>query len=98
MFSKSEKHFDRFLQETSSGQIGFNDVLIQGASKRFELFFYLLNTVFSFLISLLSVESLPFGGVGDSGMGSYHGKYSMEAFSHRRAVFKASFTGDGLLR
>lgn len=31
-------------------------------------------------------DRLPFGGVGNSGMGSYHGRYSFEAFSHRRAV------------
>ncbi|KAG0314688.1 Aldehyde dehydrogenase, dimeric NADP-preferring [Dissophora globulifera] len=31
-------------------------------------------------------ESLPFGGVGHSGMGSYHGKYSIETFSHPRSV------------
>eukprot|EP00669_Euglena_mutabilis_P009165 TRINITY_DN4100_c0_g1_i1.p1 TRINITY_DN4100_c0_g1~~TRINITY_DN4100_c0_g1_i1.p1 ORF type:complete len:398 (-),score=155.09 TRINITY_DN4100_c0_g1_i1:304-1497(-) len=29
---------------------------------------------------------LPFGGVGHSGMGAYHGRYSFECFSHRRAV------------
>ena len=29
---------------------------------------------------------LPFGGVGNSGIGAYHGRYSFEAFSHRRAV------------
>jgi aldehyde dehydrogenase (NAD+) len=32
---------------------------------------------------------LPFGGVGNSGMGSYHGKRSFEAFSHYKAVMKA---------
>ena len=31
-------------------------------------------------------ENIPFGGVGNSGMGSYHGKLSFDAFSHRRAV------------
>ncbi len=31
-------------------------------------------------------ENMPFGGVGNSGMGHYHGKLSFEAFSHRRAV------------
>ncbi|NWW71549.1 AL3A2 dehydrogenase, partial [Climacteris rufus] len=31
------------------------------------------------------VPGLPFGGVGHSGMGAYHGKYSFETFSHRRA-------------
>ncbi len=31
-------------------------------------------------------EGLPFGGVGNSGMGAYHGKLSYDAFSHYRAV------------
>ncbi|NWU97831.1 AL3A2 dehydrogenase, partial [Upupa epops] len=31
------------------------------------------------------LSTLPFGGVGNSGMGAYHGKYSFETFSHRRA-------------
>ena len=31
-------------------------------------------------------ENIPFGGVGNSGMGHYHGKLSFEAFSHRRSV------------
>ncbi|MGW1465665.1 aldehyde dehydrogenase family protein [Streptomyces sp. NPDC002308] len=34
----------------------------------------------------LTVSDLPFGGVGESGMGSYHGQYSMDTFSHRKAV------------
>ncbi|MBW2209748.1 MAG: aldehyde dehydrogenase family protein [Deltaproteobacteria bacterium] len=36
----------------------------------------------------LGVPALPFGGVGGSGMGAYHGRHSFEAFSHRRAVLK----------
>ncbi len=31
-------------------------------------------------------ENMPFGGVGNSGMGNYHGKLSFDAFSHKRAV------------
>ncbi len=31
-------------------------------------------------------ENIPFGGVGNSGMGHYHGRLSFEAFSHKRAV------------
>ncbi len=31
-------------------------------------------------------ENMPFGGVGNSGMGSYHGRDSFDVFSHRRAV------------
>jgi aldehyde dehydrogenase (NAD+) len=34
----------------------------------------------------LSVGDLPFGGVGPSGMGSYHGEASIEVFSHAKAV------------
>lgn len=33
-------------------------------------------------------ENLPFGGVGNSGMSSYHGKRSFDAFTHYRAVVK----------
>jgi aldehyde dehydrogenase (NAD+) len=39
-------------------------------------------------ISHLLVSSLPFGGVGDSGYGSYHGRWGFETFSHRRAVYR----------
>jgi len=35
-------------------------------------------------------SNLPFGGVGPSGMGAYHGKASFECFSHRKAVVKKS--------
>ena len=35
-------------------------------------------------------ERLPFGGVGNSGMGSYHGKLSFDAFSHRRALVQTA--------
>ena len=34
----------------------------------------------------LAVPDLPFGGVGDSGMGSYHGKKSFDTFSHQKSV------------
>ncbi|MDQ4116482.1 MAG: aldehyde dehydrogenase family protein, partial [Actinomycetota bacterium] len=32
------------------------------------------------------VPQLPFGGVGTSGMGAYHGEWGFQAFSHRKAV------------
>ena len=31
-------------------------------------------------------ENIPFGGVGDSGMGHYHGRHSFDVFSHKRSV------------
>lgn len=38
----------------------------------------------------LANTKLPFGGVGYSGMGSYHGKYSFDVFSHRKSIVKSS--------
>jgi aldehyde dehydrogenase (NAD+) len=38
-----------------------------------------------------SVSSLPFGGVGDSGIGSYHGKFSFDTFSHYKSILHNSF-------
>jgi aldehyde dehydrogenase (NAD+) len=39
-------------------------------------------------LSHLLAPSLPFGGVGASGYGAYHGKWGFETFSHRRAVYR----------
>ena len=41
------------------------------------------NTVWHF-----ANHHLPFGGVGNSGMGSYHGKYTFEVFTHAKSVMK----------
>ena len=35
-------------------------------------------------------HSLPFGGVGASGMGNYHGKHSFASFSHEKCILKKS--------
>lgn len=37
---------------------------------------------------------LPFGGVGESGMGAYHGKHSFELFTHKKPIVKRSFWFD----
>jgi aldehyde dehydrogenase (NAD+) len=37
---------------------------------------------------------LPFGGVGESGLGAYHGKSSFETFSHFKSVLKKSTLTD----
>jgi aldehyde dehydrogenase (NAD+) len=43
------------------------------------------------------VPQLPFGGVGASGMGAYHGRWGFEALSHRRAVLSKSTWPDPAL-
>ena len=42
--------------------------------------------------------NLPFGGVGNSGMGSYHGQTGFDTFSHLKTVLKRSFWFDVALR
>lgn len=34
----------------------------------------------------IATENMPFGGVGESGMGNYHGKYGFETFSHLKSI------------
>jgi aldehyde dehydrogenase (NAD+) len=46
----------------------------------------------------LTNPSLPFGGRGYSGTGAYHGKYSFETFSHKRAVLKTPTWFDPALK
>ncbi len=36
----------------------------------------------------LSNPSLPFGGIGSSGMGAYHGKKSFESFTHQKSIIR----------
>lgn len=42
--------------------------------------------VINHLLFHFATHKLPFGGVGPSGMGAYHGKYGFETFSHRKTV------------
>ncbi|NEZ57135.1 aldehyde dehydrogenase [Adonisia turfae] len=42
----------------------------------------------------IGVPDLPFGGVGQSGMGSYHGKATFDTFSHYKSVLKKTFLFD----
>ncbi|WP_428342839.1 aldehyde dehydrogenase family protein [Mycobacterium sp.] len=42
--------------------------------------------VINHLVFHFATHKLPFGGVGPSGMGAYHGKFGFEEFSHRKSV------------
>jgi aldehyde dehydrogenase (NAD+) len=42
----------------------------------------------------LANHRLPFGGIGNSGMGQYHGKYGFNTFSHQKSVVYSSFSLD----
>ena len=40
------------------------------------------------VVSHMVGTGLPFGGLGESGLGSYHGQSGFEAFTHQRAVMR----------
>ncbi len=75
LFTKDADAVQRFTNETSSGALCINDVVIH-----------------------MPMASLPFGGVGASGMGHYHGRFSFETFTHAKGVLKKSFLFDVPLR
>jgi aldehyde dehydrogenase (NAD+) len=75
LFSGDRRQQRRLLAHTSSGGVGFNDVVLQAG-----------------------VPELPFGGVGASGMGAYHGKAGFDTFSHRRSVLRRPFRLDAPFR
>lgn len=43
-------------------------------------------------------KRLPFGGVGHSGIGAYHGKLGFDTFSHHKAIVKKPTWGDNPIR
>ncbi|CAA0805790.1 Aldehyde dehydrogenase family 3 member F1 [Striga hermonthica] len=52
------------------------------------------SIVFNDAIIQYVADSLPFGGVGESGFGRYHGKFSFDLFSHEKVVVRRSFIVD----
>ncbi|XP_037348291.1 aldehyde dehydrogenase family 3 member A2 isoform X1 [Talpa occidentalis] len=71
VFSHNNKLVKRMIDETSSGGVTVNDVIMH-----------------------FTLSSLPFGGVGSSGMGAYHGKHSFDTFSHHRPCLVKSLKGE----
>lgn len=51
-----------------------------------------VNTAFEQIVN----KDAPFGGVGESGMGKYHGKYGFDEFSHLRTVLYKKGSGPAL--
>ncbi|XP_056139067.1 aldehyde dehydrogenase, dimeric NADP-preferring-like [Lampris incognitus] len=67
VFCSDKKAIKKFLDETSSGGVTVNDVMMH-----------------------YTLSSLPFGGIGKSGMGRYHGKHTFDQLSHHRACLVRS--------
>uniref|UniRef100_A0A667XGG0 Aldehyde dehydrogenase n=1 Tax=Myripristis murdjan TaxID=586833 RepID=A0A667XGG0_9TELE len=67
IFCSDKKAVKRMIDETTSGGVTVNDVMMHCA-----------------------LSSLPFGGVGQSGMGRYHGRHTFDQLSHQRACLLRS--------
>jgi aldehyde dehydrogenase (NAD+) len=46
------------------------------------------------VIMHIANEHLPFGGVGNSGIGNYHGKHGFQCFSHQKSILKKPTWGE----
>jgi aldehyde dehydrogenase (NAD+) len=68
LFGGDRQTQQQVQQQTSSGGLCFNDVILQ-----------------------ISTPNMPFGGIGPSGLGAYHGKASFERFSHYKSILKRPF-------
>ncbi|HBS56988.1 MAG TPA: coniferyl aldehyde dehydrogenase [Stenotrophomonas sp.] len=75
-----------YFGDTAEGQAAFTQQTTSGA--------LVINDV----MTHASVEELPFGGVGASGMGAYHGVHGFRQFSHRKAVVVQAKDGASNLR
>jgi len=49
-------------------------------------------------VSHIVGSGLPFGGVGESGFGNYHGKASFDTFTHPKSVLRRSFSFDARMK
>jgi len=75
LFSSDQDVQQRYLEQTSSGNMCINDTLI-----------------------FMTNADLAFGGVGNSGMGRYHGRSGFDLLSNLRAVMKRPFMLDVFIR
>ena len=71
IFGGGEKEQKFAIENTSSGGLCFNDVVVQAG-----------------------IPNLPFGGIGASGMGKYHGKAGFDTFTHKKSIVKKPFWMD----
>jgi aldehyde dehydrogenase (NAD+) len=105
VFSKNKTLQNRMISETSSGSVTFNDAILQVLTDNhflqfdFHLLNYISVQIHNNLMRIIcwlqyAADSLPFGGVGASGFGMYHGKFSFDTFSHQKAIVRRSFLTD----
>ncbi|KAG8378250.1 hypothetical protein BUALT_Bualt08G0118100 [Buddleja alternifolia] len=104
LFTNDKKLKEEFIRSVSAGDMSINETVLHVSlprrvitlAKRFSSYRKFKKRIKLQLDKPLQllVPVLPFGGVGESGMGSYHGKFSFDAFSHKKSVLQRAFSGD----
>jgi aldehyde dehydrogenase (NAD+) len=87
------KNLETAMQTLVEGEKPLSAYLFSNDSKEQELFTEKLSFgggCINDTLMHLSNDRLPFGGVGNSGIGHYHGKFGFIAFSHQKAILKKS--------
>ena len=90
MFSNDKKVHEVFQSETSSGSMVINDAVVHLSVETLP-FGGDPELCIRIILLLLTV----FSGVGESGMGSYHGRYTFLTFSHEKSVLVRDFSKFG---
>lgn len=87
------KNFEKAIEKVIEGEKPLSAYLFSNNSKEQQIFMEILSFgggCINDTLMHLSNDRLPFGGVGNSGVGNYHGKFGFEAFSHQKAILKKS--------
>ena len=87
------KNLETAMQTVVEGEKPLSAYLFSNDAKEQELFTENLSFgggCINDTLMHLSNDRLPFGGVGNSGIGHYHGKFGFIAFSHQKAILKKS--------
>jgi len=87
------KNLETAIQTVVEGEKPLSAYLFNNDAKEQELFTEKLSFgggCINDTLMHLSNDRLPFGGVGNSGIGHYHGKFGFIAFSHQKAILKKS--------
>ena len=87
------KNLETAMQTVVEGEKPLSAYLFSNDAKEHELFTEKLSFgggCINDTLMHLSNDRLPFGGVGNSGIGHYHGKFGFIAFSHQKAILKKS--------
>ncbi|KAL7070920.1 hypothetical protein ACQ4LE_010140 [Meloidogyne hapla] len=85
------KNMDEAIDIINDGEKPLGAYLFTENEKKMEKFLHSTSSggvTFNDIIKHATIPDLPFGGVGNSGIGSYHGKHGFVQLSHAKAVLK----------